>query len=207
LVSAFFFLFPAIGVSVVALGLGTGAIGLAVSRRRRRKTAQRAWVSQQQWRRRTAEIPSLAKLYEQAADLRRRLADTELPLHMHADLRQSVREIERAGSALAERVRTADSALERLDPPQLRIRLAAATAMAAHDPKAAMERDQLARALADLDEVVARRSQAITDLERLQGSLSEVALFLTRTAAHDEPELDAVHRKVQALQQAIRVRD
>ena len=203
-----FFAFPvAVASLLTAVGFIAGAVGVSLTRRNRVQKAHRAWRLQQTAQLRSQAIPAFAQLLKRCAELRRRLAETELPLHMHADLRSAVREIESAGAALADRIHAADAALTRLDPPQLRVRLVHATAQAAKDPKAALERDQLARALTDLDEVVEKRQRAIADLERLQGSLDEIATTLAHTPALtaniDLGILESATLRTQAAQRAL----
>ncbi len=116
-----------------------------------------------------------APTWRRVAELRLQLADLDLPEAAATDLRGALRDVERGLEGLARVAQTTAQTLGQVDGSALRTRLAALTTRAASDPAARSERDRLARTVADIDAVEARRQGVERDLTEVIEVLDEVA--------------------------------
>lgn len=147
----------------------------------------------------------LGGTWTQLAQVRKALASTELPEAASVDLRSALKDVERRLHGMAEVARTARQALVGLDPARLRTRLSALEHRAATDPSARDERDQLARALADLDAVEQRRASISEDARRIDATLGEIRTVLARVASTgdvDDPTLAQLVETARAARRA-----
>lgn len=128
----------------------------------------------------------LGPAWDRLARLRVDLGRAELPAAAAADLRGTLRDLERHLEDLARVSAAADAAVRQVDGEALRTRLLAAN-LGASDPQARAERDRLARTVADLDAVEARRALVASDVRSLLDGMAEIAALLGRLGEDPDP--------------------
>lgn len=152
---------------------------------------------------RAAGAPELVRARQRIAALRRQLAAAELPAAAAADLRAGLREVEQQAEALGRAGQVAREALGRVDAHGMRTRLDGLVRTAARDPDAAAERDRVARAVADIEDLEQRDARARADLARLEAALDEVAAGLGPVGGGaGEWSADAIERLVRTTRLA-----
>jgi hypothetical protein len=169
--------------ALVPLALAAVAMFLFVSRMSASSQASRALELLS----RTVRDPVTAPARARIAQLRRRFRDADLPGAIAIDLRSGIADIERHLEGLAQIHRMAEDALSRMDLGKLRAKRDSLPS----DQTA--ERDRLARAIVDLEEVQARRDRVRDEIGRVDATLDELEAVIGR-AAGEAPEDDVVGR-------------
>jgi hypothetical protein len=121
---------------------------------------------------------SLAACLALSARNRREIAMAELPEPAEMDLRDALKAIEARLTSLVSIQSTATRALAQVDPDMLRTKIAKLELRAVRDPSVLPERDRMARALADMEEVGAQRDAAQAEVVAIRSSLDEVTSVL-----------------------------
>lgn len=124
---------------------------------------------------------ALRPAWNRLSVVRKALAGSDLPVAAASDLRGALKDVERRLLAMAEIAVTTRKAMAGLDAERLRTRLAALD-RGARTPDALAERDRLARALADLDEVEARREALRAEARAIEATLEEMGTVLARVS-------------------------
>jgi len=130
--------------------------------------------------------PRLAARWERLAALRRDLARSPIPDTAATDLRGALRDVERHLDDLDRIEATVEEALSAAHAPDLRTRITSLSSAAARDPRAADERDRLARTLADLEAVQDRQERLRADLTRVDDALDDLAAVLAEIGSRPE---------------------
>lgn len=173
---AWWFAFPVVAATLLSLGvLLAVTLGWWWLAARQHAAARAAFEIA--WEERQVRLPELAGARERIAALRRRIATADLPGAASLDLRSALREVEEQLTALAREVRVADEALQRAEIDRLRTRLDGLVREGA-----AAERDRVARAVADLEEVERRKERALAEITRVDAALDEVDALLGRVS-------------------------
>lgn len=169
--------------SIVPFVLLLLAVAVLVSRSGAARQASRA----RELLMRAARDPVTAPVRARIAQLRRRFRDADLPAAIAIDLRGGLADIERHLDGLAQVHRIAEEALSRMDLGKLRAKRDSLP------PDQGAERDRLARAIVDLEEVQARRDRVAEEIARVDASLDELEAVIGRTGG-DAPTEDVVGR-------------
>lgn len=184
---------PGLGIATLIVPLVLAALVLAVGG----VAAQRALAAASTTRRARRGQELAADLraawgeqsgaWERLASLRRTLAELDLPQAAETDLRASLKDVESHLLQVVEVERGAAAALKGVDLVQLRTRLATLS----QTPDREAERDQLARTLADLQELESQRERMRADTARVEATLDEMAATLAHRQAGAEGLDDA----------------
>lgn len=142
----------------------------------------------------------LRPAWSQIAALRRTIARSALPDTAAADLRALLRDIESHLASKADAAQATEAALASIDVARLRSRLAALEGRA-RTPSEVEERDRLARTLADVDDLLARRNAQVAEAERIAGSLEALGAIVARAGEAREGDLVELARAVAAIRE------
>jgi hypothetical protein len=108
----------------------------------------------------------LEATWNRLAALRQQLGQIDLPDTASADLRSTLKDIERRLERIAGVIVTADQTLLGVDLEARRTQLSALEGARASRP----ERDRLARTVADLEDVASRRDRLLAERTRIDGA-------------------------------------
>jgi hypothetical protein len=189
---------PFAGAIALALAL-VGVVGIGLVTARRSRARADVAVGRDAVRKARVRLGHDAAMSEAMADiarLRRSLAARELPAAAATDLRTGLRLMDDHLESVADLARRCDEALAWVDLPALRTRLAALANTRDH-----VERDRVARTVADLEEIRRKRDEVDEAVARVRSAAAEVAGALASwgDGIDDDQDLDALLRAARAL--------
>jgi hypothetical protein len=188
-------------VGGVAATLGLVATGRAAAQSRQYKRAEKSTVAVKDAMRHRGGT-RLAATWSRLAGLRQQLGQMDLPATASADLRSTMKDIERRLEQIASVIGTADQTLQGADLDARRTQLGALEGTRTPRP----ERDRLARTVADLEDVARRRERLTAERTRIDAALDEFSGVLAQVAASDSELGDADEKLTTLLETARLVR-